>query len=222
VGDSSVWVAFIFTSDESYGTYGAFVDDVVISKYVEAPVNQPPTISGLPDRTLNEDTTLNNTIDLWAYASDPRPPDSGLSFSIAGNTSPQVGVSIDSNRYIDISPTANWSGFSDVTIQVSDGLLTDTDTFRITVDPVNDTPTISGLPDRSLNEDATLNNTIDLWAYASDVETPDSSLSFSIAGQHQPQVGVSIDSNRYIDINPTANWSALQRRNHPGERRRRG
>jgi len=171
-------------------------------------VNQPPVLSGLPDKSLSEDTSLNNTIDLWAYASDPETSDSSLTFTIVGNTNTGCGVSIDSNRYIDITPTANWNGTSDVTIRVTDpsGLYAE-DTFRITVTAVNDAPVLSGLPDKSLVEDGSLNNAIDLWSYASDVETADSSLTYTIVANTDTNCGVSIDTNRYIDINPTPDWN---------------
>jgi hypothetical protein len=147
-----------------------------------------------------------NTYDLWAYASDAETPDSGLTFSIVGNTSPNCGVSIVSNRYIQVHPVHNWNGTSDVTVMVSDGQLTDTDTFRITVRPVNDAPVISGLPDKTLAENTSLNYTTDLWAYASDPETPVYALTFSITANTNPSCGVSIVANWFISVNPAAGW----------------
>lgn len=171
------------------------------------PVNDPPVISGLPDRTLNEDTTWNNAIDLWDYASDPETPASGLTYTITGNTNPNCGVSIDANDYVDINPVANWYGTSDVTIRATDpsGSWSE-DIFRITVNSVNDAPVISGLPDRSTNEDIPYNNAIDLWAYTNDVDHSDSALTYTITGNTNSSCGVSIDSNRYVDINPSLNW----------------
>ena len=114
--------------------------------FIYATPNTPPTISGLPDITLNEDGNLENAIDLWAYTADIETADSGLAFTIIDNTYPDCGVTIDANRYIDINPTANWHGQSDVTVKVIDpGNLLDTDTFRITVDPVNDPPVVTDL-----------------------------------------------------------------------------
>ena len=267
--------------------------------------NTPPGISGLPDRTLDEDTHANDTIDLWANAYDPETPDGGLIYTIDNAPDPGAGVSIDSNRLIDIFPAPNWYGTTAVCIKVEDpeGAF-DTDTFQVTVNPVNDVPwispevpdqaadedvpisidltayehdvessgpaldwtasgedhctvsgensdddvltftpapdfygsdtviltladpdggsdsqslvltwhsvndppTIGGLPDRTLDEDTSLEDTIDLWAYADDVETPDSGLVFSIDNAPAPNAGVSIDSGRYVDIRPVADW----------------
>jgi hypothetical protein len=70
----------------------------------------------------------------------------------------------------------------------------------------NSAPNIEGLPDQSLANDSHLDDAIDLWAYASDVETPDDGLTFSIDNTPIPGAGVSIDANRYIDVVPTADW----------------
>jgi len=119
-------------------------------------LNLPPVLSGLPDKNLDEDTSLDNAIDLWSYASDLQTPVSDLAFTIVDNTNPDSGVSIDSNRYIDISPVANWYGSSDVTIQVEDpGNLKDMDTFTIIVNPVNDPP-VAVQDSYSVDEDNTL------------------------------------------------------------------
>lgn len=150
----------------------------------EPPSNTPPTISGLPDKNLNEDNTLNNAIDLWAYASDAETVDSGLTFTITGNTNSNCGVSIDdSNRYIDINPTANWYGYSDVTVEVTDPEgLSDPDTFRITVNPINDPPTIlSTIPNQSADKNTLI--TIDLTPYESDVEDSGTSLDWYVQGE---------------------------------------
>ena len=96
--------------------------------------NTAPTISGLPDQVLQANTSLNNAIDLWAYASDNEFADNLLTFSINNTPAAGAGVSIDSNRYIDINPSAGWTGQTDVTIKVTDpGSLFNTDTFQVTV-----------------------------------------------------------------------------------------
>ena len=117
-----------------YGSNSWYIDTVqALGKGSPTPSNTAPVISGLPDKTLAENTSLNYTTDLWAYASDAETPVSGLAFSITGNTNPSCGASLVSNRYISINPTTGWHGASDVTVTVSDGQLTGSDTFHVTV-----------------------------------------------------------------------------------------
>ena len=55
------------------------------------------------------------------------------------------------NRTVTVTPAANQSGTATITVTVSDGALTASDTFVLTVTPVNDPPTISDIaqPDAS-------------------------------------------------------------------------
>jgi len=95
-----------------------------------ADTNTAPNISDLPDRIVGINGTADDAIDLWAFASDAQTPVNELTFSIANAPDPNAGVTIDSNRYIDVMPAADWSGETNVTIQVSDpGGMHDTDTF---------------------------------------------------------------------------------------------
>lgn len=169
--------------------------------------NTWPTFYGLPNVSTNEDTFKGNAMDLWDYSSDPESSNSELVYEITGNTNPECGVSIDSGDYVDINPVANWYGTSTVTISCSDGIRTQTDSFVVTVNSINDLPTMAGLPNRIVTENGSWDNAIDLYAYASDVETPDSSLIYTITGNTNTSCGVTIDSSRYIDINPVAGWT---------------
>lgn len=171
------------------------------------PVNDPPLITGIPDRTLDEDTSLLQTINLSKCATDPETPSTALGYSVTGNTNPSCGVSIVNGYYISINPVANWFGVSDVTVRATDpqGLWSE-DTFRITVNAVNDPPVIQGLPDRALDEDTSLTNTIDLWAYTTDPEIPSSALSYYVQSSALPAGTVTISSNRYINITPPTNY----------------
>ena len=53
-----------------------------------------------------------------------------------------------------ITPPANYNGSDDVTVTVSDGDLSDSTTFTLTVNPVNDAPTLDDLADASVAEDS--------------------------------------------------------------------
>jgi subtilisin family serine protease len=104
--------------------------------YLGAPpaANTAPTISGLPDQFIPQNGSKNNAIDLWAYANDNETSDSGLTFTINNSPNASAGVTLDSNRYVDITPAAAWTGQTDVEIKVADpGGLFSTDTFKVTV-----------------------------------------------------------------------------------------
>jgi hypothetical protein len=93
--------------------------------------NKAPVISNLPDQTVYKDFPLLDAFDLDNYTIDP---DSDLlTYSIIGNTNPLCGISIDNESRIDIIPTSDWTGFSKVTIQTSDGKLNASDSFIINV-----------------------------------------------------------------------------------------
>lgn len=95
--------------------------------------NTAPTLSGLPDLALAPGASRDNAIDLWTYAADDLNADSALTFSIANSPPGNAGVTIDSQRYIDINPTSAFTGTVSVVVQVMDtGGLTDTDDFSIT------------------------------------------------------------------------------------------
>jgi len=172
------------------------------------PVNDPPVISHLPYTTVNEDGSLTHVINLNLFTTDPETLPPSLTYTMVGNTNPSCGVTLVSSYYININPAANWFGTSDITIRATDPQgLWDEDTFRVNVISVNDAPVITNLPDRTLSEDTTLNNTIDLWSYTTDLEVPASSLTYTIQSSELPAGAVTIDSNRYIDINPPADYN---------------
>ncbi len=171
-------------------------------------INTAPTLANLSDQVLRMNDNANNAIDLWAYAADAESSDAGLTFTLDNAPDSNAGVSIDSNRYIDILPATGWNGQTTVTIRVTDpGDLYVLDSFQVIVTDTESTPpTIAGLPNQEVLVNEIKNNVIDLWAYAADAESPDDALTFSIDNLPDPSAGVSIDSNRYIDISPATDW----------------
>lgn len=171
-------------------------------------VNDTPVISGLPNRSLPEDTSLDNTIDLWAYTSDVETSDTNLVFSISHNTDSRCGVTIDGDRYIDIEPDADWDGVADVTIRARDsGGLWDEDTFRVTVTGVNDPPTIGGILDILVPKTVGDNDAFDLDQFASDPESTDAALTFTIISSSNEYAGVLIDAGHCVDVSPKQDWT---------------
>jgi hypothetical protein len=119
---------------QSHDTSGTDSDPYLVVTYTSVPSNTPPIISGLPNQQLSVNDSADDAIDLWTYADDAEDADDELTFSICNAPDPGAGVALDANRYIDIYPTDNWSGTTDVEIQVVDtGGLTDTDSFQVAV-----------------------------------------------------------------------------------------
>lgn len=140
--------------------------------------NQAPTVAELPAVTLQEDTSLDNAIDLWAYADDFECPDEALTFTLIGDIPPEFGVSIDDNRWIDVNPAPNWFGSIEVGIEVSDGLESTRRFFRLTIGAVNDPPVLADIPE--FEALVNTNIEVDLAPYVDDVDDLDSALVASV------------------------------------------
>lgn len=96
----------------------------------------PPTIANLPDRTVLQNFSWNNAIDLWVYSSDLESSDWELDWLITNTSDWRCQVTIDAQDYVDITPLPSWLGSCVVTIRVSDGIKFSHDTFTVRVVPV--------------------------------------------------------------------------------------
>lgn len=94
-------------------------------------VNTPPILTKLPDQRLEPGGSLNPALDLWIYAGDAEDSVEALQFSLS-STPPSAGVTLATNRYININPGLDWPGLATVTVQVRDtGSLTTSNTFAV-------------------------------------------------------------------------------------------
>lgn len=187
-----------------------YAETVSETIYVDVKPNGAPTISGVPDKSVDEDTQpTDNWIDLWSYASDPDDTDDELTFLItAESNSALIDCSIVADRYVDCNmPSANQYGYSDVTVEVSDGQYTDRDTFRVTVNSVNDLPVVSGIPDVSFVINGN-NDSIDLDNYVTDAEDSDDEITWTYSGN--THIIVTIYSNHIVNFTSTANWQGVE------------
>ncbi|MDP6544682.1 MAG: lamin tail domain-containing protein, partial [Phycisphaerae bacterium] len=161
------------------------------------PVNDAPVMDEMPDRTLNEDTSLGSMVNLWKYVLDIEDEDRLLTFSITDNTNPDCGVSVHSDRLMDIVPAPNWYGYSDVTIEVQDlDGASDSGTFRITVNPLNDEPTVVAPIDDVFVDEDNPDTIIDLSGVFDDVD-PTDTLTLLVVGNTNPSLlsaGVVVDT----------------------------
>ena len=114
-------------------------------------VNDPPTITDILDRTINEDTST-GTISF--AIGDVETPIANLTVTATSSNTTLVpnenivlgGSGILPLRTLVATPVANGNGISTITVTVDDGTTTTFDTFVLTVTPVNDTPILSPLP----------------------------------------------------------------------------
>jgi CSLREA domain-containing protein len=107
--------------------------------------NQSPTISDVADVTVDEDTPtppLSFTVgDIETAAADLVIGGSSSNPSLVPNGSIVFGGS-GSNRTVTIYPAVNQFGVAMITLTVSDGQATASTSFVLTVNPVNDAPTL--------------------------------------------------------------------------------
>ena len=91
----------------------------------------------LPDKTIFvNNPPWHRAIDLWFYSYDYESLDEELTFEITYNPNPQCVISLEDNRWIDITPQPNWLGTCEATIRVSDSIKENSDTFQVNIVPV--------------------------------------------------------------------------------------
>ncbi len=119
-------------------------------------VNDAPTITNMANRSINEDT---NTGAIAFSIGDAETAATSLVVTRASSNLALVPLAnvvlagTGASRTVTITPAADLSGTATITVTVSDGVLTATDTFLLTVTAVNDTPTITDIANRTIDED---------------------------------------------------------------------
>ena len=108
-------------------------------------VNDPPVIADIENQSINEDSSLFYVLDAEDIDGDP------LSYSYIADE--DTNASINGN-ILTVSFDSDFNGDVEIEIQVNDGELSDSDSFIITVIPVNDSPTVQNpIEDINLDED---------------------------------------------------------------------
>jgi PKD repeat protein len=127
--------------------------------------NAPPAIARLPDTTILEDQELRFPF-VWLakFVSDPNDPLSNLVFSLEGAKHFTVSLDLASQALI-LKPALNWSGIETIVVKVTDPMgLSDTDTVRISVAPIEDSPSAFNLISPGNN------SVMLLWNYDSPIQ----------------------------------------------------
>jgi len=113
------------------------------------PGNDPPTISDILNQTMNEDTTLTVPFTINDVET---PPFQLVVTGTSTNTTLVANTNIlingdGTNRFVRLTPSRDQFGTTLITLTVNDGLATASDSFLLTVSPVNDPPTLNPLTD---------------------------------------------------------------------------
>ena len=127
--------------------------------------NTPPTIEAIADVVSNEDEAV---AEIALVGDDKETIKSKLQYTVVANNADLVAPDglvlrkTGSRRYLDITPLENAFGETDITVTVNDGIDEVSTTFKLTINAVNDPPTISAVEPIEINEDQTVSFTVTL------------------------------------------------------------
>ncbi|MEP2788819.1 MAG: putative Ig domain-containing protein, partial [Kangiellaceae bacterium] len=140
-------------------------------------VNDSPTITDIADQTIDEDTT---TTELSFTVSDTETAVEDLEVSvISENTAlvEEAGLNLNNSGdgvwTLTVTPVDDANGEVDIVVSVTDGITPVDEVFRVTVNAVNDAPTITSISDQTINEDT---STTALEFTVADIDSDQSSL----------------------------------------------
>jgi hypothetical protein len=139
--------------------------------------NQPPVLAAIPNKTVDELTTLSFT----ATATDPNSPPQTLTFSLDAGFPTGATINATTGAFSWTPTEAQGPGDYSVTVRVTDSgtpALSDTKTFSIHVNEVNVAPVLGTIGNKTVNELSTLTFT----ATATDADLPANTLTFSLVG----------------------------------------
>src|SRR5205809_2086844 len=123
---------------------------------VNATANTAPTISNIADLSTSQNTA---TAPIAFTVGDSQTAAGSLTLSGASSNPTLVPVAnivfggSGANRTVTVTPALNQTGTATITVTVSDGSLTASDSFVLTVNaPANTTPTISTISDQTTTQ----------------------------------------------------------------------
>jgi autotransporter-associated beta strand protein len=172
--------------------------------------NTPPTISSIANQTVNENSA---TGPIAFTVGDAETADSLTVNGISSNASLVPPGSIvfsgsGSNRSVTVTPAANKSGTATITLAVTDGFTNATTSFLLTVNFIDQPPTISAIPNQTWNKNVAIGP---LSFTVGDPDNAASSLNVSASSSNPALIPLSgivfggSGSNRTVTLNPTIN-----------------
>jgi hypothetical protein len=145
--------------------------------------NVPVLMSSLPDLEVDQGETLYNAFDLDDYFMDP---DEEMLYYVSGYSN--VGIDINDDNEVSVFAPQDWAGVETVVFSARDprGARIE-DAIDITVNPVNQAPTIQGVPDLTVRYD--LRYEFDLARYIYDADDAVDTLSLTTDDTHIAVMG---------------------------------
>lgn len=192
---------FAVTAYDTSNLESYFSDEV--SHTVPAP-NQPPTLNTPGNVTINEDASL-QTVNLTGIG--PGAVNESQTLTVTATSSnpglvphPAVNyTSPNATGTLTFAPVASANGNVTITVTINDGEASNnivTRNFTVTVNPVNDPPTLDALGSLTLNEDAG-SQTVNL-----------SGISSGAANESQTLIVTAVSSNPGLVPNPTVSYTS--------------
>ncbi len=167
----------------------------------------PWLVKNIPSNlSIPEDTDALRFINLAQYFNDTYTPDDELFFVIYNESnSANLHASINGHYLEIITPIDHWTGNETFSVNCSDGEFAKTsNTFKVTVDSINDAPIWKDIKDIYISEGTSSNETeniIDLNNYVYDVDNTSDEVELKIVLNTNPNnISVVIDANNMIDV----------------------
>ncbi len=170
--------------------------------------NSPPTVTAIASQTIDEDSS---TAPLPFTIGDAETPPASLVVSASSDNPtliPNTNLTLagsGASRTVQASPEPDGNGTAIITLHVDDGADVTTITFSVNINPLNDVPSITDIPDQVVDEDT---STGPLAFTISDVETPPDSLVITATSSDQalvPNANLLLSGsgiNRTISLTP--------------------
>jgi hypothetical protein len=168
------------------------------------PVNQPPTLNPISNLTFNENAGL-QTVNLSGITSGAANQNQTLTVTATSSNTglipnPTVSyISANPTGTLTFTPAINGNGTATITVKVNNGGASNniiTRIFTVTVNPVNQLPTLNGISNLTINENAGL-QTVNL-----------SGITSGAANQNQTLTLTATSSNTGLIPNPTVHYTS--------------
>ncbi len=219
---------FVARVQDSGGTANGGIDLSVAQTFTitVSAINDAPSFTAGPNQTVNEDAGA-QVVSPWATALNDGDPEvtQALSFVITNNSNAALFStvpSVSSTGVLSYTPAANANGSATITLRIQDdGSNTPpnvnqsaTQTFTITVTPVNDAPSFAVGTNQTVPEDAAA-QTVNPWATAISAGPADEAaqtLTFNVTGNTNAALfstSPAVSPTGVLTYTPAANTSGV-------------